>query len=206
MFVRSTVLDLEPARVPDAIDLVRSRVIPLLETLDGSHGATMLVNRATGRTVTSSLWGTRAALEASAAPLGTLRAEVADLLGGAPLVEEWELAELYRTRRPEAGFASRSTRVEFRPADAEHLVDVFRTTTAPALSLIEGFASAALLIDLEHGKGVTLVTFADRVSLEDSRRAAAEIRRTTVEKAHARATEVVEADLVVVEMHLPDQA
>jgi hypothetical protein len=166
----------------------------------------MLVNRVTGRTITSTMWGTRAALEASAGPLGELRAEAAVLLGGMPLVEEWELAELYRARRPQAGYATRSTRIEYDPADAEQLVDVFRTTAVPALALIDGFASAALLIDLDKGKGVTLVTFTDRRAMEDSRRASAEIRRTTVEKAHALATEVVEADLVVSSLHVPDQA
>lgn len=206
MHVRSSVLDTEPALVDTAVALVRDRVVPLADRLDGGHGTTMLVNRVTGRTVTSTMWGTREALEASAEALGQVRAEAALLLGAQPLVEEWELAELYRARRPAAGFASRSTRLEFDPADAEQLVDVFRTTAVPALALIDGFASAALLIDLDRGAGVTLVTFTDRQLLEDSRRASAEIRRTTVEKAHARATEVVEGDLVVAAMHLPDQA
>ncbi len=206
MHVRSTILDTQPALVDTAVALVRDRVLPLADRLDGGHGTTMLVNRATGRTVTSTMWGTRVALEASAVPLGQVRAEVATMLRAVSLVEEWELAELYRTRRPEVGFASRSTRLEYDPADAEQLVDVFRTTAVPSLALIDGFASAALLIDLDRGAGVTLVTFTDRQSLEDSRRASAEIRRTTVEKAHAWTTEVVEADLVIAATHVPDQA
>jgi hypothetical protein len=160
----------------------------------------------TGRTITSTMRGTRSAMDAAAEQLGELRTEAATLLGGLPLVEEWELAELYRARRPEAGFATRSTRLEYDPGDAEQLVDIFRATAVPALALIDGFASAGLLIDLDCGKAITLVAFVDRQSMEDSRRAAAEIRRTTVEKAHALATEVVEADLVASNLHVPDQA
>jgi hypothetical protein len=204
--IRSTVLDTEPARVDRGISLVHDRLLPLVDTLDHSLGASMLVNRATGRTITSTMWGTRAAMDASAEQLGALRAEAALVLGAVPLVEEWELAELYRAQRPEAGFATRSTRLEYDPADAEQLVEIFRTTAVPSLSLIDGFASAALLIDLDRGKGVSLVTFTDRRAMEDSRRASAGIRRTTLEKAHALATEVVEADLVVSHLHVPDQA
>jgi hypothetical protein len=206
MHVRSTVLDTEPGLVDAGIALVRERLLPLVDSLDGGLGATMLVNRATGRTITSTMWGRRSAMDASAGPLADLRTEAAVLLGGSPLVEEWELAELYRSRRPDEGFATRSTRLEYDPADAEQLVDVFRTTAVPAHALFDGFASAALLIDLDRGKGVTLVTFSNRQAMEDSRRASAEIRRTTVEKAHAVATEVVEADLVVSSLHVPDQA
>jgi len=208
--IRSTVLDTDPALVDSAIALVRERLLPLVDGLDHNHGASMLVNRPTGRTITSTMWGTRAALDASAELMDELmdelRADAGLQLGGMPLVEEWELAELYRSRRPETGFATRSTRLEYDPADAEQLVDIFRTTAVPALALIDGFASAALLIDLDRGKGVTLVTFVDRRAMEDSRRASAEIRRTTVDKAHALATEVVEADVVVSHLHLPDQA
>jgi hypothetical protein len=204
--IRSTSLDSEPGRLDVGIAFVREQLLPMLDSMAGSLGATMLANRATGRTITSTMWGTRSALEASAEQLGELRAEAAAVLGGVPVVDEWELAELYRARPPADGFATRSTRLEYDPGDAEQLVDIFRTTAVPALSLLDGFASAALLIDLDRGTGVTLVTFIDRQSMEDSRRASAEIRRTTVEKAHALATEVIEADLVVSALHVPDQA
>ena len=166
----------------------------------------MLVNRATGQTETSTLWGTRAAMAASDRLLTSAREEAGALMGGRPRAEEWEVAELYRVRRPRRGFANRSTWLEFDPGDAAQLVDIYRTTTVPALSMLDGFASAGLLIDLDAGRGVSLVTFVDRAALEDSRRAAAEIRSTSVEKANAQVTEVVESEMVLAELHLPDQA
>ena len=206
MLVRSTVIDSDPSRVDQGIAFVRDRVVPAVAALEGSLGVEMMVNRSTGRTVTSSLWGTRVAMAASGAALATLRHEAAAVLGGIPLAEEWEVAELYRVRRDRPGFAVRSTRLEYDPGDAEHLVDTFRTTTVPALALLDGFTGAALLIDLDAGTGLAYATFSDRRAMEDGRRAAAEIRRTSIEKAHAHATEIVEGELVLTELHLPDQA
>ncbi len=206
MHVRSTTLDVEPGRVDLAVALVREQLLPLVATLEGSFGLSMEVDRVTGRTVTRTMWGTATQQAASLRVLAPLRDDLAVRLGARPVVEHWEVAELYRAARPRPGDASRSTRLEFDLGDAEQLVDVVRTTTVPSLALLDGFVSAALLVDLDTATGLMLVTFTDRQALQDSRRASAEIRRTTVDKAHARATEVVEADLVIAEVHVPDQA
>ena len=206
MFVRSTVIDADPARVEEGIRFVRDRVLPLVSELEGNLGLLMLANRATGRTVTSTFWGGAAALEASGRLITSIREEA-----GA----SWPAGRLRRSGRspsctgyagPEPAFASRTTRLEFDRGDAEHLVDTYRTTTVPALSLLEGFASAGLLLDLDGGRAVSVVTFEDWRALETSRRPAAEIRRTSEEKAHARATEIVEADVVVADLRMPEEA
>jgi hypothetical protein len=206
VLVRCTVIEGDPSTLDQGIAFVRQRVLPAVDRLEGSLGLTMVANRSTGHTVTSTLWGTRVQMAASGAVLTPLRHEAGSVLGGIPLAEEWEVADLYRARRDQPGFGVRSTRLEFDPADAEHLVDTVRTTTVPALALLDGFASATLLIDLDGGVGVALASFADRRAMEDSRRAAAEIRRTTVEKAHAHVTEITEGDLVIAATHLLDQA
>lgn len=206
MLVRSTIIDSDPTRVDQGIAFVRDRVVPAVERLEGGLGVSMLVNRATGHTVTTSMWGTRVAMAASGAALAQLRHEAGAVLGGIPLAEEWEVAELYRVRRDEPGFAVQSIRVDLHRDDSEHLVDTFRTTTVPALAVLDGFTGAELLLDRDHGRGVVLTTFTDRVALEHDRRAIADIRQASIEKAHARATQVVEADLVLTVSHLPDQA
>ena len=73
MFVRSTVIDADRARVDDGITFVRDRVLPLVAGLDGAVGLTMLVNRTTGQTETSTLWGTRSAMAASNRLLTSVR-------------------------------------------------------------------------------------------------------------------------------------
>ena len=84
MFVRSTVIDADRVRVDDGITFVRDRVAPLVAGLDGALGLTMLVNRATGQTETSTLWGTRAAMAGSDRLLTSVREEAGALMGGRP--------------------------------------------------------------------------------------------------------------------------
>lgn len=99
----------------------------------------------------------------------------------------------------------RSTRVQVVPADMDLLIDTYRTTSVPALSLVPGFCSTTLMVDRASGIAVSSVTFESRDAMEDSRRQAAEIRRASLEKAHARAIEVLEAQLVVADLRIPDE-
>ena len=207
MFLRTTVVDAEPARVDLGTAFVRDRVQPLVGALDGSLGLTFAVHRPTGRTLISTLWRTKAAMAATRRLLASIREEAALVMAGAVTpAEEWEVAELFRARPARAGQATRTTRLAFDPRDAESLVEAFRTTGVPSMALIDDFVSAELVIGPDAGAGLALVTFGDRDTLEASRRAAAEIRQVTLDKARAKATEVLEAEITVCELNLPDQA
>jgi hypothetical protein len=207
MFLRTTVIDAEPARLDLGIAFVRDRVQPLVKAQDGSLGLTFAVHRPTGRTVISTLWRTQATVEASRRLLASVKEEAAQVMEGAATpAEEWEVAELYRQQPLQPGCATRTTRLTFDPGDGETLVETFRTTAVPSLAVLDGFTNTALVIDLEAGTGLTLVTFTSRELLEASRRPGAEIRQMTLDKARARAVEVLEAELAMSDLHLPDQA
>lgn len=197
MFIRSTIIDGDPRRVDDAITYVRDTVVPFVSGLEGTLGLSMLVNRSRGRTITSTAWRSEAAMHDSLDVLAAIRDECARIMGGPATPEQWTVAERDRVRAPEPGFGNRSTRLAFDPADTDLLVDTYRTTTIPALHLLPGYCGAVLLVDRDQGRAVSSVTFESRAHLEASRRAAAEIRQTSVEKAHARAGEVVESEIVV---------
>lgn len=197
MYVRSTVIDGDPRRVDDAITYVRDTVVPFVAGLDGSLGASMLVSRSMGRTITSTAWRSAEAMADSLDALAAIRTEGARIMGGQAVPEQWTVAERDRVRAPEVGFANRSTRLAFAPADADLLVDTYRSSTIPSLSLLAGYCGAVLLIDRDRGQAVSSVTFDTRTRLEDSRRTAAEIRRTSVEKAHAKVMEIVECEIAV---------
>lgn len=203
MFLRSTSIDADPRRIDEGACWVRSRVQPLVEAQNGSFGLLMVVARASGRIVVASAWGTREAMRESEPHVAGARTEAARVFGAEPLVEEWELAELQRVRDCEEGFADRATRVELDPRDVDLLVDTFRTTTIPALGMLPGFCGAGLVVDRVHGRAVSTVTFESRAAMESSRRRAAEVRQVTVEKAHARPTEVIELEVVVAGLRLP---
>ncbi|MGH8892589.1 MAG: hypothetical protein ACRDWY_04680 [Actinomycetes bacterium] len=203
MFIRSTTIDGDPRRIDEAIAFVRQHVLPAVPRLPGSLGTLLLVNRVDGRTVTCTGWRSAAALRDSVDALGSARDKTARILGGAATVEHWEVAERLRLRRAEAGFAARWTRLQIRPADVDMLVETFRTSAAPALSLLPGFCGTALLVDRPAGRAVTSVTCDSRRSLEDGRREAARTRQVLLDKADAVAVEVVESEVALAAFYQP---
>jgi heme-degrading monooxygenase HmoA/quinol monooxygenase YgiN len=205
MFLRSTVMDSHVRHIDEGVRWARSTALPLVQSIEGNLGLAMFVSRASGRVVLSSAWRTRAVMHTSEPLIADVRAEAARIFAAQPSVEEWEMAELHRRRRAERGFANRATRVELDPSDMDLLVDTYRTTTIPALDLLPGFCSAALLIDRAGGQGVSSVTWESREAMEASRPRAAEIRQVSVEKAHARPIEVVELEIAIDEIHVPAQ-
>jgi heme-degrading monooxygenase HmoA len=205
MFLRSTVLQSHARRIDEGLGWARATALPLVESVEGNLGLSMLVSRASGRVILSSGWGTSALMHASEPMIAELRAEAGRIFAAQPTVEEWELAELHRVRRAEPGFACRSTRIELDPGDIDLLVEIYRTTSIPALDLLPGFCSAALLVDRDGGLGVSLVTWVSRDAMEASRARTAQIRQVSVEKAHARPTEVTELEIAIARLRLPDE-
>lgn len=68
-------MDVDPARIDDHLELVRSVVIPRLEGFDGFCSMSMLVDRQSGRCAASATYRDRAALDASREPAKRLRDE-----------------------------------------------------------------------------------------------------------------------------------
>jgi hypothetical protein len=206
VFFRSTTIDGDPRRIDDGIHFMREQARPFVARIEGSLGILMQIDRATGRTVTSTAWGTAGAMEDSYDVLTAIRSQAARLLGGEARVETWEVPEMHRVRRSQEGFGHRATRIQVLPRDVELLIDIYRTTAVPALSLIPGFGGTTLLVDRGTGTCMSWVEFDSRRSLEDSRRQATEIRQTALEKAHGRAVEVLETEVALVDLHVPDEA
>jgi heme-degrading monooxygenase HmoA len=91
--VRVTWLRMPPHHVEHGIDLYRTSVLPALEELDGFCSASLLVNRKTGRAVSSSTFDSRAAMERSRDKAAEIRSVRAREMGADVLdVGEYELA------------------------------------------------------------------------------------------------------------------
>jgi len=99
--VRCTWLKADPARLDEAIEFFRDQVLPVAETMDGFCSASLMVDRRSGRAVSSTSWDSRAAMEASR-PMATQLRERAAQKAAARIVEvaEFELA-LAHLRVPE---------------------------------------------------------------------------------------------------------
>lgn len=206
MYARTTLIDIAASRVNELVTIVEGGLRGLAVSLPGSLGLSLLCDRASGRCVVTTAWDTERAMRDSFVPLTTASDEIGRRLGGTPVPEEWEVADLHRLRRSGPGFWSRSTRVEFEPLDAEAVLQIYRSTTVPELELLTGFCSATLLLDCARGRGVSTVTYDSYAALAGSRHRAGEIRRTSTEKAHARVGEVMELEVAVAAITVPGEA
>jgi hypothetical protein len=204
MFVRATTIDANPSKVDEGIAYVRDHVAPAVDSLPGSLGLTMLVDRESGTTSITTAWTSEADRAEADELLTSLRAHaVRHLGGGTPVTELFELAVIDRLRPARPGFWSRMTRVSIDPQAAEEAIDVYTSSTMHDLRLLDGYCSAVLLVDRSSGLGVVSVTFDGRASLESSRERAEAIRRSGLEKAGAVVSEVREAEVVVAGLRLP---
>lgn len=79
--VRCTWLRADPSRLDDAIEMFRSEVLPTAEGLDGFCSASLMVDRRTGRAVSSVTWDSREAMVSSRETASQLRAKVAGRAG-----------------------------------------------------------------------------------------------------------------------------
>lgn len=204
MFARITTIDGLPQRVDDAVDFVRSEVVPALSRLEGSRGLGMFVDRSAGHVVVTSAWSTAATRAASAPKLANLRGEALEILQARQAsIEDFELAVIDRPRRAEPGYWQRVTRFSCAPADLDLAIDAFRTTALPALELLDGFCSGVLLVDPARGIGLGSVTFDSHAALASTREQSRAVRGTTLAKAHAVVEDVTELEVAIAGLQPP---
>lgn len=75
-WMRSTAIEGDPAQLADGIRDYQAKVIPALRTVAGFCGASLLVDRSSGRAIGSTMWDSRASLEASRTTANGLRTNV----------------------------------------------------------------------------------------------------------------------------------
>jgi hypothetical protein len=206
VYARSTTFRARPESLDDGIAHVRDEVMPVLQSMEGCMGLSMLVDRETGRCIATSAWRTEEAMRATEVQIRPLRQQVGEILGGRPDVDEWEIAVLHRDHRAPRGACVRATWLQAEPADLEHLIEVYRTVTLPSLEEFDGFCSASLLVDGVIGRAVSSVTFDSRSALEASRGPAASLRERSVREARAQVLDVEEFELALAHLHVPEMA
>jgi heme-degrading monooxygenase HmoA len=207
MYARTTTLQGDPRRLDDGIAHVRDRVMPAVMDMEGCIGMSMLADRESGRCIVTAAWQDEATLHAAAAGVQTMREQARDLLGADDMqVQEWEIAVMHRRHEAPTGAC---TRVIWSRADTGHIdqvLDAYRETMVPQLEALPGFCSVSLLVDREHGRAASAVTFDDRASMEGSREDARRMRDTFVSAMEVTITDVAEFDLVLAHLRVPEMA
>ena len=204
VYARTTTVQARPSAVDQAVTTLRDDVMISIQQMDGNIGLSMLADRETGRCIVTSAWADRASMQASAQAVQPMRDRLAELMGGTPTIEEWEIAVLHRRRPSEAGAWCRVSWIQQDPAGQDAAVELYRTRVLDGLDQIEGFCSASLMLDRDSGRAVSSVTYDGRASLDASREAGGRLRSAVLAELSAELLDVVELELVLAHLRVPE--
>jgi len=199
MFVRTTYATGDPAEIGAAIDTLRSEAPGLLQEQPGYRGFGLFADRDLGKIVMGSWWESEQAQLDSDAQLKKRRAELLTPFAKTLTIDAWEAAAVTPNPQVPAGGGFRLNRLEFDPAGADRLVQVFQGDVLPKLQAIDGFAGASLLIDRSKGRGSVGALFSDQAALVASRGPQAGIRGEGVAKSGVTLRSVEEFEVILLE-------
>jgi quinol monooxygenase YgiN len=204
MYARSTTIRGNPQRVGDGIAYMRNEVLPVMRTMDGFVGLSMLVDREAGHCIMTSAWEDTRAMRSSAHRVQPMRMQMVGMFGGEPEVQEWEIAVLHRAHETHEGSWARVTWTRGDPAEGERMLDRYRSELMPRIQQLPGFCSLSLLIDRDTGLAVGTTTFDDRSALEGSREQARSLREDSARTMGREMVDVVEMELVLAHLRVPE--
>lgn len=201
---RSTTIQAQTSAIDAGIAHVRDEVLPALQEMEGFVGLSMMVDRQSGRCIATSAWRSQDAMRASDEQLRPIRDRAAEILGGSPTVEEWEIAVLHRDHRSGDGAAVRCTWTEAEPTMADRNIDLFKQTSLPTIEDLDGFCGASLLVNRGTGRAVVSVSYDSVDAMERNREQAATIRSAGVQEAASKVLDVGEFELAVAHLRVPE--
>lgn len=208
MYVRTTEVRGDPARIDDGLRLVRAEIFPAVSKMDGCVGMSLLVDRETGRCVATTAWQTEDAMLANVSAVRPLRERVEQVVGSTSgsNVHQWEVAVVHRDHAAPEGAWARLTWLSGDPSMMDRAIDVFRMVVLPQIQELDGFCSASLMVDRETGQFVGTAAFDRREMIEASRDAAARIRERVVSELGATIDDVEEMEIAFAHLHVPEMA
>jgi heme-degrading monooxygenase HmoA len=206
VYARSTTIQAQMPSIDAGIAHIRDQVMPTIQGIDGCIGLSMLVDRKSGRCIATSAWQSEESMRASEEQLRPIRGRAAEILGGSPQVDEWEIAVLHRDHRSRDGASVRATWTQVEPAQLDRGIDVFKLASLPAIEGLEGFCSASLMVNRASGRSVVSVTYDSVEAMERNRDEAATVRAAATQEAGFELLDVCEFELAVAHLRVPEMA
>ena len=204
MHARSITVMGDPQKIDAGIAFVRDDVLPKITRMDGCIGLSMLVDRESGHCIVTSAWRDEEAMRASDAGMRAARARGGEVLGGEPQVEEWEVAVMHRDHQAPEGSCCRVTWLRMNHGEIDRAIGVFRNGLLPLIEGFDGFCSSSLLMDRMTGRGCATVAFESRAAMDATRDQAWTIRESGAREAGVDVTDVVEFELAIAHLRLPE--
>jgi heme-degrading monooxygenase HmoA len=207
VFVRTTELQADSAKIADGITIVRDDIFPAVSEISGCVGMSLLVNRDSGRCIATTAWESEDAMRESAETVVALRDRAQQSLGASGSeVHQWEVAVVHRDHFAPEGACARLTWLSGDPAVADRAMDTYKMAVLPRLEAMDGFCSASLMIDRDAGRVVGTVVFESRDALEASRADAQGIRERVADELGATIDRIDEMEMVFAHLHVPEMA
>jgi hypothetical protein len=207
MFVRTTEMQADPAKIDDGIAVVRDEIFPSVSDMSGCIGMSLLVNRGSARCIATTAWRSEADMRQSAEMVMPLRDRAEQSLGGRGTeVHQWEVAAVHRDHATPEGACARLTWLSGDPGTADRAIDTYKMAVLPRLSELAGFCSASLMIDRAAGRVVGTAVFDSRADLDATRDAAKGLRERVASELGATVDNVEEMEMAFAHLHVPEMA
>ncbi|MGE2716549.1 antibiotic biosynthesis monooxygenase [Mycolicibacterium litorale] len=206
MFARTTTIEARPGAVDAGIAHMRNEVMPALRDIGGCVGLSLLVDRESRRCIATTAWESAEAMHDSAERVRPVRERAAEVFGGTPLVEEWEIAVLHREHRAGAGAGVRATWLKARPEQFDQAIAFYRSEVLPSIEELEGFCSASLMVDRGSGRAVSSASFDTMGAMNRNRDQARSIRTARLRDLGADQLDVGEFELTIASLRVPEMA
>lgn len=206
MYARSNTIKAQSSVIDAGIEHVRNTVMPALEGIEGFTGLSLLVDRSSGRCITTTAWQSEEAMHASAESVRPLRDRAAEIFGGSTQVEEWEIAVLHRDHRSRDGACVRATWVKVDPDQIDQGIDVYKTAVLPALDELDGFCSASLMVDRASGRAVSSATYDSVAAMERISAQLDRLKAASTQEAGAEVLDECDFELAVAHLRVPEMA
>jgi len=205
VYARSTTIVGQPDCIDDAIALVNDELMQVMTDIDGCMGLSMLVERSTGRCIATSSWDSEEAMHASDQELQPVRQRLMETLDGTDIdVREWEIAILHRDHEAPSGACARVTWARPPAGQLDAAVDAYKAHVMPLLEDVDGFCSSSMLINRAAGMLCGTASFESMAVIEANREFAAAQRAAMTERMGTEFIDVVEFELAVHHLRVPE--
>jgi len=206
VYARSTTIQARPSAIDAGIAHVRDEVLPALTGIPGCIGLSLMVDRLSCRCIATSAWDSAEAMHGSAGHVDVIRNRVADVFGGSPKVEEWEIAALHREHTTPQGACVRAIWLKTDPDRIDMAVEAYRSQFLSEMETLEGFCSASLLINRSSGRAVSSATYDSAEAMLRNRDQAASLRADASRRSGAELIDGVEFELALAHLRVPEMA
>jgi quinol monooxygenase YgiN len=204
MYARSTTIHGNPQSADAATAFVRDEVMPAVRGMDGCVGLSMLADRGSGHCIVTTSWQDEAAMHSSREGVQASAQRTAEILGGPPELQEWEIAAMHRVLEAQQGARSRVTWLRTAPDAVNRAVDAVRLSLMPKLDDLPGFCSVSIMVRRQEGLTVAAISYDSRVHLEQASEGAREFREEFAPAMGIEVVDTAEFDVAIAHLRVPE--